>query len=298
MTYQNEKNKEFTEKIIELERQNEKLIRKLQKRKGKPSAIIGLIFMSFGVVATVLSIWYEKMPTLSVLPPLPLMFIGLALVFWGSLLLYVRPNRYIRQDLLDASILSSIEALKQLIAGFEYVGQAVYLPPKFFNDLNIRIFISKKEVPPSVVKAPIKAIDAPTVFTGNNDGLFITPPGASLTRLFGDELGKDFDHISLNYLMEHLPKVLVDRLELTKNCDLTYEYESHIVIVRMKKVRYYNLCVRTSCESKICSTIGCPACSALICALTITTGKPVTLVSNIYNSKERSVSLRCKILEG
>jgi hypothetical protein len=297
MNSQDESGNEFTAKIAYLERQNEKLTRKLQKRKDKPSAIIGLFFISFGIIAIILSIWYEKLPIPLVLPQLPLMFIGIALIFWGSLLLFVRANRYVRLALLDASILSSLEALNQLITGFKYDGQAVYLPPKFFNELSVKVFISKKGVPPSVVAPPSKPIDVPIAFNSDNNGIYITPPGASLARLFGDELGKDFDHISLNYLMEHIPKIFVENLELAKSCDFSYEYESNTVAVKMKGVSYGNLCERICGQSKICGTIGCPVCSAIVCALTTTIGKPIVIISNSFSTNKKIVSLRCKILE-
>jgi hypothetical protein len=199
--------------------------------------------------------------------------------------------------LLDSSILSSLEALDQLLKGFKYDGQAVYLPPKYFNDLRVKIFTSKKEVPLSIVAPPTDRIDIPRVFTGNNAGIYIIPPGESLAGLFGDELGKDLDHVSLNYLMEHLPKIFVENLELAKRCEFSYEYESHIVAVKIGGVSNSNLCERLCKESKICGTIGCPVCSSIICALTTTVGKPMAIESNTFASKGRVVNLRCKILE-
>jgi hypothetical protein len=81
--------------------------------------------LGVGVAALIISIIYAS----SILT-----FIGLGLLFWGAILLYIRDQEYTRKVLLDASVLPSLTTINQLVQKLNYKGNAVYLPPKYLKD--------------------------------------------------------------------------------------------------------------------------------------------------------------------
>jgi len=72
-----------------------------------------------------------------------LAFIGLSLMFWGALLLYIQPGEYTRKALLDATALTSLEALSQIMQELNYKGKAIYLPPKYCSASLLLFFKGK-----------------------------------------------------------------------------------------------------------------------------------------------------------
>ncbi|MEJ2272917.1 MAG: hypothetical protein P8X91_10730, partial [Candidatus Bathyarchaeota archaeon] len=74
-----------------------------------------------------------------------LAFIGLSLIFWGGILLYVKPEGYAKQVLLDATMSPTLENLDQMINELGYKGKAIYLPPKYLQDPeNYKAYLSKQ----------------------------------------------------------------------------------------------------------------------------------------------------------
>ena len=75
-----------------------------------------------------------------------LAFIGLGLVFWGAVLLYIRPEEYTRKTLLEAALSPPLTTLNQMIQKLDYKGDATYLPPKYFtNPETTKVCISRTQ---------------------------------------------------------------------------------------------------------------------------------------------------------
>ena len=90
-----------------------------------------------GVLSLIFSIIFSYSSSSSVLA-----FIGLGLVFWGILFIYIQPEEYIRQNVFDSAILSSQTNLDKIISELNYKGLSTYLPPKFFkNNDDIKIIL-------------------------------------------------------------------------------------------------------------------------------------------------------------
>jgi len=253
------------------------------KIKGKLPIFLGLGFLLWGITLMGLSILYES--TI-------LLLISLAITFWGSLLLYLRPTKYVRSILINSSTISSLEALDQLITELEYKGKGVYLPPRSFEEIKSgRVFIPKKEM----IVIPIKEKETGQhVFVRNPDGLYIIPPGVELANLFEKELGKNFAEVSLEYFAENLPKVFIEDLEIAKNCEVSMK--KNLVSVKISGVTYDLLCQRLCEKSNVCSKIGCPFCSAIACAIARSTGKQVIIEKNSFSNENRVVQVYYKIL--
>lgn len=101
--------------------------------------IIKYVMLFLGAASLIVSILY----TSSILA-----FIGLGLTFWGALLLYIKPERYVRIDLLNSTTLSTLTTINQLIKESNPKGKAIYLPPRRLEEIKTgKAFIPyKKEI--------------------------------------------------------------------------------------------------------------------------------------------------------
>jgi uncharacterized membrane protein len=58
-----------------------------------------------------------------------LAFIGLGLTFWGALLLYITPTRYVKLELLNAVAPSTLANIEKILASTKLNDKGIYLPP-------------------------------------------------------------------------------------------------------------------------------------------------------------------------
>jgi hypothetical protein len=218
-------------------------------------------------------------------------FIGLGLTFWGALFLYIKPSKYVRLELLTASSSSTLSNIEKMLTNWGSDQKGIYLPPKRLEDYTSSlIFIPKtaNQPLPTTAKTNTNVTESQ-----NPTGLFITPPGLALSKLFEKHLGKSFTETKLEDLHSLLPKLL-EELEITKNT--TVQTENNTVIIEMKNHIFEALCKETGKLKKTHETVGCPLSSALACALAKVTGKPVTIEKEETTTDE-TTSIEYKILE-
>jgi len=250
--------------------------------KGKLPILLGVCFLISGIFLIWQSMLYES--TI-------LMFISLAVTFWGSLLMFVSPKRSTKSVLLDATATSSLESLDKIIKSLDYNGKPVYLPPQSGKDSkSVRVFIPKDG---KFVTLPVKSDEQDTV-SRNPNGLYIIPPGLALLNLIENELGKNFTKVSLDYLVSHLPKALIEDLEIAKKCEISIEKD--LMTAKLAGVTHDSLCRRLFETSTICSTIGCPFSSAIACAIAKSAGKPVVIEEANFSKKGKIVQITYKLL--
>jgi len=233
-----------------------------------------------------------------------LAFIGLSLVFFGALLLYIQPEEYTKKALLDATALTSLETLNQIMQELNYKGKAIYLPPKYFeNPEASKVYVSKQEgaelpTPELILKHESQ------LFIKNPQGILLTPPGAEMTKLFEKTLGTSFTKVDIEYLQQNLPKLLIEALEIaedleieTKNRKVTREITDAVSLIGTARgtihVKITNPILQDLWKedrrlSHLCGTVGCPISSAIACALTKATGKPIT-IEKIQPSKDGKI---------
>jgi hypothetical protein len=231
-------------------------------------------FLGLGSVALLTSIVYVS----SILA-----FIGLGLMFWGALLLYIQSEEYTKKVLLDAAVLPPLATLNQIIHELDYKGKAIYLPPKYLKDPETnKLYIPKQKegklpTPEHILKQERQ------LFLKNPQGILLTPPGAQLTKLFEKILDTSFAKTDLQYITQNMPKLFIEDLEIAENLEIETRYDTiHIKITNaiLKDVSNENRKL-----SHVYGTIGCPICSAIACALTKTTGKPI-IIEEIQTSED------------
>jgi hypothetical protein len=268
------------------------------------SKVIGYALLLFGTLSLLLSTFYEHVI---------LAFIGLGLTFWGALLLYIRSEKYVKQTLLDPSIIPSLTNLNQILTELEYQGKGIYLPPKYLKDFETtKIFIAKNESTKLPTPEEIQQQEDKT-FLKNPEAALIIPPGSSLLKLFEKTLGKSFTKANLEYLQQNLPRLFIEDLEIAENLEiqikpakLAQKVADSISIIQLKNdtihVKITNSIYDGVCEEArklphICGSIGCPLCSAIACALTKATGKPIVMERIQTSEDGKIIEATYRVLE-
>lgn len=277
--------KVLIETIKQLENENEALRRQLWKYKRKPTGKIGYLLLFIGMIALIWSIIYT-----SYVPA----FIGIALIFWGALLLYIRPIEYMKTNLLSPTALPTFTTVNSIIKNLNYKGKGIYLPPKHFKGFKSgKLFISSQE---NITVPPTERIAKDEIFLKNPQGLCLTPSGLELANLFEDELETDFTEVDLNYLETSIPKLFIDGLEIAE--DLEINMRGNTIRVRIWNSVYKDFCSKARKLSKnACSSFACPLCSSIACALTRVTGKPVVIKKSRVSSDGEKIEVHYEIIE-
>jgi hypothetical protein len=220
-----------------------------------------------------------------------LAFIGLGLTLWGTLFLYIKSTKYVKLELLNAAASSSLDNIERILATAGTDLKGIYLPPKNLQDYTASlVFIPTKPdqpLPTSVDTNPR------TLQIKNPSGLFITPPGLALAKLFEKELKRPFTETRVEYLQKQLPS-LFDALQITKN--FTIEAKDNTIKVEMKNHIFKDLSEETKQLEKTHWAVGSPLSSALACAFAKATGKPVTIKTDETNP-EGTTTIQYDILE-
>jgi hypothetical protein len=222
-----------------------------------------------------------------------LAFIGLGLTFWGALLLFISPTKYVKASLLDSTAFSSLINIDQIITDLNYMGKAVYLPPRYIKALKGgMVYIPSKK---DLIIPPVEEVAKEKVFLENPKGICLAPPGLGLVNLYENETGKDFAEVTLNYLQNNLPKLFVEGLEIAE--DLEINVEDNMIQVRITEPIYKNLRKEARKLSNVYNQLGCPLVSSIAIALTRTTGKPVIIEKNELFEDGKIIETYYRILE-
>ena len=248
-----------------------------------PRRLVRWLLLALGLTALAISIIYES--TI-------LAFIGLGLTFWGILSLYISLERYVKQTILTSTTIPSLMNLDQILSELKYEGKPIYLPPKYSRNFETtRIFIAKNKRSKLPTAEEIQQ-QGEKIFLKDPEAALITPLGLSLSKLFEKTLGTTFTKADLEYLQQNLPKLLIEDLEIAENVEIETKYKdtdeitdsvsenrikNAIVHVKITNSIFKDICKENRKLSHICSTIGCPLCSAIACALTKATGEPIVM---------------------
>jgi hypothetical protein len=252
--------------------------------KIQPAKLICFFLLSVGAIAVAFSINYNS----SVLA-----FIGLGLVFWGALLVYITPTKHIRLEVLNATVSSALTDIEKIIVDSGLNTKGIYLPPKYLEDYESGlIFIPKKaeQIPPK-----LEGLKEEKLYSKNPNGLFLTPPGLALSKLFEKELGTSFTKTDLKYLKEMLPRLFIEDMEIAENIDVSTENST--ISIEITNHIFKDICEETKRHPKLYESIGCPLCSAVACALAKATGKPITIEKEEQSQDGKTTKIQYRILE-
>ncbi|MDI6691056.1 MAG: hypothetical protein QME50_04195, partial [Candidatus Bathyarchaeota archaeon] len=222
-----------------------------------------------------------------------LAFIGLGLTFWGALLLYITPTRYVKLDLLNAIAPSTLANIEKMLTNSKLNEKGIYLPPKYLRDFESSlVFIPSKNN--KTLPRP-EEIDEEKIYSKNPEGIFLTPPGLALSKLFEKELGTSFTKTDLNYIQNNLPKLLIEDMEIAENVEV--EIKDNLITVEIANHIFSEICQETRKFPKTHETIGCTLSSAIACALAKATGKLITIENEEQSQDGKTTKIQYLILK-
>ena len=228
---------------------------------------IGVILLSLGAVATALSIFYE----LTVLA-----FTGLTLAFWGCLFLLVLTGRYIKVEVMDQLVISSLTDIDQMIAESGVQGTPMYIPVPKEMYLPYSIGIKNEFVYIPRRKAKVETVLEQSLMR-KPDGIRLSPPGLGLANFIEKKAGVSFHNLSLDSAFEVFPSTMTSDFELAH--DFKISLEGNRVRTEVKGSSWDGLCKEARGLEHLCLHVGCPFCSSVACVLTRVTNRPVIMES-------------------
>jgi hypothetical protein len=116
-----------------------------------------------------------------------------------------------------------------------------------------------------------------------------------LSRLFERTLGTSFMKVDLQYLEQNIPKLLIEDLEIAQKVEI--KIENRRVHVRMENSIFKNLWKEAIKLPHLWCSLGDPLVSAIACALTKATGKPVIIEKNQISNEGQTIDIEYRILE-
>jgi hypothetical protein len=253
--------------------QTEQLLAETQllRKQRHTTTLVGILLLAIGLGALVAAIVFASAI---------LSFIGLGLTLWGMLAFFVQPNKYVKSDLMNVTAISSLRTIDNMMTGMGYREKGVYIRA---GDSDRAVVFVPSE--PFSMIPNVSSVEDRT-FLSNPEGLLLPPPGAALATLIENKLGFQLRNCGLETLLEALPKVLVEDLEIVKDVEIKVTKET--VHFKLIDSIYSDFCSEVRDTSRRCG-LGCPMCSALATILAIVTGKPV-LYEEDKMSEDRQIT--------
>ena len=265
------------------------------------SAIAAMLLI--GTISLILSLGYDSST---------LAFIGLGLIFWGTILFYIKPEQHAKEVFQEAALSLSLITLNQMIRELGYKGDATYLPPKYFtNPETTKIWISRFNQTSLPTPDLIQSYEnRPVIRTAQ--GLLITPPVDQLSKLMEKSLGTTFIKTDFKNLQQKLPRLFIEDLEIAENLEIQEEnnptntkenpasdteMKNTIIHAKITKPIYRDTFRSAEDPSQTASPISDPLCSAIAIALTKATGKPVRITNTKSTEKVDTIEATYTIIE-
>lgn len=261
------------EELDRLKREKEGLEIELKKLKKKPEGKIGYVLLLIGFTLILFSIIYSN--SISA-------FIGISLIFWGSLLSFIRPTKFVRKEILEASAIDQIRTIENIVDKLGFKGTPVYFSPRTMSGLRkVSLFIPKNDLP--VISLDDLSLEGDTII--NDEFIKMVSPGQTLSETMENELRTNFSILAIEDLGGSLRKI-IDGLEIAANFNM--ELSDQEIKIEVKESIFYDI------EEELGKTrailIGDPLISAIACALTRSTGLAITIDNINLEPKTRSLT--------
>lgn len=227
-----------------------------------------------------------------------LAFIGLSLTFWGALFFFIKPARYVASSMLTSTALSEYLTTDRILRDLQITGKAYYIP-SYPKDVYLPQHL--KGLKESVVFISASSSGTPSIeelakskfLLENPKGICVTPPGLGLLEQLEKELKRDITKLQLTELLEILPPLITENLQLAKEVEI--KQENNGLYLKITGSPYRNLYMTE--ELKSIHYLGCPLASAIACAIAKASGKAVTLQKDNIVPEGETVELWYQLVE-
>lgn len=247
----------LNKRLAELERDNEKLTGEHNRAKKNEYRNTGFALIIFGAATLLISYFTYNNSTLASI----LLFAGLGTTYIGILSLFLTPERFVREEIMEKSNLSGIIVINNIIQELQMYSKGIYIQAG--NEIKVII-------PLKPDYKPAKEIPERTFHIGDpdNTALVLVPLGYSLLQM-AEKGGADWSDLSRAF-----NEVLVEGLEMAHSIEIKQDGG---VTVKVNKPLYMNMCNQISKETPRICDIGCPFCSLMACIVVRSTGKNVVI---------------------
>lgn len=205
-----------------------------------------------------------------------LVILGVALLFWGAVLLYITPTRHVPIAMLYAEAEVNASNIERIINESGVSLNGIYLPPRNLKNVDSSLVVIPKE---SKITLPSPGEMTDSLVTNRKDGVLIVPPGAALCRLFEQGLRVSFARLDLKQLQVKLPNLLVEDMELAESAEINVR--GNVVVVEVRGSVFDEVCGQMANQPRTHELVGCLLSSAIACALAKTVGEPVIIQQEI-----------------
>lgn len=190
----------------------------------------------------------------------------------GVVMIFTSLEPYMKTRAATEAIYSLLEIVEEFLDTLNATGKAVFIPPTPDQTRGmVFIFTAGHSNLPDLKKL----IDGKELIC--EEGVLLPSPGSSLLRLYEEELG-DLRRIDFPYLVEWLPKVLVNGLKLAERVEITRLDDTVKVAITGTVFNYLHQ--RRESIKVVCETMGCPLESSIAQAIAKNTGRLVYKVES------------------
>jgi len=216
---------------------------------------------------------------------------GLAVIFWGILLLFATATPYVKAEVIGPSFEGQREAVRQFLSAGGTKLNATYLPPRSFEDVSAgKVLLSAEK-------------DGGGGVTGGASGLSATSgtrvqmpaPGLGLVKYYQKKAGSDFLGVDLQYVKLTLPNLVTEDLELARSLEVSIDGDT--VDITSIGAKFYQLCVAMSDSAESESYLACPFHSSFALVLARATSKAVMIASVERMNDGETVKATYKVKE-
>lgn len=217
-----------------------------------------------------------------------LMLAGLGLIFWGVILLYVSPQRYVPEKLNGSMAVSMTKSIDKLIASLNCKGRTIFLHPKHLKGLSQGYVFIPRDLKDTSELPSDEALAEEKLLYEDPHGIFMIAPSNGLVELIEQEIDANLATLDLEYVKDILPKLLVNNFRIIDR--LTFENGDGVIRVVMEGESAAKVCNTISKETAIGAHFGCPLCASIGLIISKVTGKPVLIDENKVDEVDSIIS--------
>lgn len=191
----------------------------------------------------------------------------------GTVLLVSQLEPLVKLRPASQAILPLIQIFIDLKRVFNVSGKGIFIPCKTGE---VKLLLpAKSRIDQSVI---LKIADEGAV--AHSDGLILPSLGQGLSQLYEEELS-EVRGMELSYIMEWLPRVIVDGLGLCEKVEMIMVDEEIHTILTKPFIR--DICQRNDIKKPMCYSTGCPLTASIADTLAVSNGRPVCHIECRYD---------------
>jgi hypothetical protein len=194
--------------------------------------------------------------------------------------------KHVPLSLFNASADSVSGNIERVLIQLNLNEKGVYLPPKLLKDVEASL-VFVPALPTSVLPTPEDNNEK--LLCEVKNGVFLTPPGLELCKLFEQALGVSFTKVDLPYLQSALPKLMIDELEVAEALEL--RSISNIITVDVTGTLFLDQCQKTAIHIRTRTTNRC-LLSAHSFSLAKAVGEPLVVLREMKNFDTKSLRIQ------